>query len=446
MVLPVPLFFAVLGAVGQVSMSQAAEGIPAEDAAVRRGSRLHQTFSAFQYRNFRLLWISTLFVSGGNWVQQVTLGWLAFELSSSALQVSLVVGLRAVPLLMAPLSGAIADRFDRRQVMLIDQAFLAVLALGFAAIVLSDNHVLWHLHLFSFLTGVGWSINNPVRQVLVSNSVPRQALMNAVALNSMAFNFTRVFGPAVGGLLITFFGPGLNFLIQGIFYVCVMVMILPFRAEYTSDHSAIRRRSIFSNVREGFRYVVGDKNTLTVILVALVPTLTMMSFIMTLMPVYAVEVLGQKPGEGSTLGLLLTGAGIGGFVGTFLMAIFSQIRNKGRLVIISLFMAGLGIIGFAQVSVLWQAMAILVFVNAFQMAVMTTNNTMLQMMTPDEMRGRVMGVYMMDIGMMPLGGLVGGLIAEAWGVQTALVSGAVVGVTAVTLIALLNPRFRSLRL
>ena len=124
------------------------------------GKRWNNTFSAFKYRNFRLLWISTLFISGGNWVQQITLGWLALELSGSALKVGIVLGLRAGPMLLAPISGAIVDRLDRRKLMLVDQFILAVLALIFASLVLSDVVVMWHLYAFSAGTGIAWSINN----------------------------------------------------------------------------------------------------------------------------------------------------------------------------------------------------------------------------------------------------------------------------------------------
>lgn len=424
---------------------------PAVDRTTSSTARLarhhwRQTFSSLQYRNFRLLWFGTVFVSGGNWVQQVTLGWLALELSGSAFQVGVVLGLRAAPLLLAPIAGAVADRFDRRKIMLIDHAVLAALALGFAVVVLGGYVQLWHLYVFSFSTGIAWSVNNPVRQTLVGNSVPKEALMNAVALNSMAFNSTRIFGPAAGGLLLTFFGPGVNFLIQGLFYVGVMAVIIPFRSEYTTDHATTRSKSIFHNVREGFRYVGSNQTTLTIILVTLIPTLTMMSFVMTLMPVYAVEVMGQKSGEGWILGLLLTASGLGGFLGTLLLAAFSGIRAKGRLIIIALFTSALSIILLSQVGTLWVAMVILVLIMGAQMAVMTTNNAVLQMTTPDEMRGRVIGVYMMDIGMMPLGGLVGGFIADAASVQTALMGGALVGLAAVVMITIFNPRFRNLRI
>lgn len=406
-----------------------------------------QTFSALQYPNFRLLWSSTLLVSGGNWVQQVTLGWLAYRMSESALHVALVSGMRALPLLMAPLAGTLADRVNRRKLLLVNQGFLALAALGFALLVMSGHLALWHLYVFSGVTGAGWSLNNPVRQTLVSSAVPPESLMNAIALNSMAFNFTRVFGPAAGGFLIVFFGPGLNFLIQAVFYLGVMALVFPFKPTYETDYRAVRKRSVFSNIKEGFNYVAHEPTARAVVLMALIPTLTMMSFVMSLQPVYAAEVLGDVGARsGGKLGLLLTASGFGGFIGTFLMATFSHVRQKGVMVLVGLVGTGVGIIGLSQVSVLWMAMLVMVFINVFQMTVMTANQTVIQMTTPDRLRGRVMGVYMMDMGMMPLGGLMAGFIAERWNVPTAYLAGSISGLVLVVVLTLANPRLLKIRI
>ena len=130
------------------------------------------------------------------------MGWLAYDITESPFQVGIVSGLRAFPMLLAPLTGAVADRVDRRKLLMINQTGMAILALGFAAVVLSGLEVIWPVHLFSFLMGVMWAFNNPVRQSLVASSVPRESLMTAVALNSMGFNSMRIFGPAIGGALI----------------------------------------------------------------------------------------------------------------------------------------------------------------------------------------------------------------------------------------------------
>ena len=404
-----------------------------------------QTFEALHYRNYRLLWTSTLLISGGNWLQQVTLGWLAYELTRSPLQVGIIMGLRTLPLLLSPLAGVLADRFERRKILLIDQAFLVVLALAFATLLLLKREEAWHLYVFATLVGFAWAMNNPVRQALVANSVPRSSLMNAVALNSVAFNSMRTIGPAIGGFFIVFLGPGANFLLQAALYVLVFVMMVPYRPAYaTADHRDARGTSMVRSLREGFSYVAHEPTTLVITLVTLLMTLTMMSFVMNQLPVYAAEILGA--GEGGVYGLLLMSMGIGGLAGTLLMARFGSFERKGLLVILAVVGSGLAILVLSQVSVLWQAMVVLVVQQAFIMVVMTTNNTIIQTITPDEIRGRVIGVYMMEIGMMPLGGVTAGAIASRYGVDTAFMVGATAGLVGIGLFGALVPKFRHLRL
>ena len=403
-----------------------------------------QTFEALRYRNYRLLWATTLFISGGNWLQQVTLGWLAYELTQSPLQVGIIMGLRTLPLLLSPLAGVLADRFERRKILLIDQGVLVVLAVVFATLLLLKREEAWHLYVFAVLVGFAWAMNNPVRQALVANSVPKSSLMNAVALNSVAFNSMRTIGPAIGGFFIVFLGPGVNFVLQAALYVLVFVMMVPYRPVYaTADHRAARSTPMLRSLREGFHYVAHEPTTLMVTAVTLMMTLTMMSFVMNQLPVYAAEVLEQGAGA---LGLLLMSMGIGGFIGTLLMARFGNYERKGLLVLIGVVGAGTSMLVLAQTSVLWQAMAVLVVQQAFIMLVMTTNNTIIQTITPDAIRGRVIGVYMMEIGMMPLGGVTAGAIASRFGVSTAFMVGGVTGLVVIALFAILLPRFRNLRL
>ena len=418
---------------------------PSQAPEPRRVTGWAQTFEALRYRNYRLLWGTTLLISGGNWLQQVTLGWLAYELTRSPLQVGIIMGLRTLPLLLSPVAGVLADRFERRKILLIDQAVLVVLALVFATLLLLKREEAWHLYVFAVLVGLAWAMNNPVRQALVANSVPRSSLMNAVALNSVAFNSMRAIGPAIGGFFIVFLGPGVNFLLQAALYVLVFAMMVPYRPVYaTADRREARGTPMLRSLGEGFRYVAHEPTTLIITLVTLLMTLTMLSFVMSQLPVYAAEVLGDR--EGGVYGLLLMSMGIGGLSGTLLMARFGGFERKGLLVIFGVAGSGAAILVLAQVSVLWQAMAVLVVQQAFIMMVMTTNNTIIQSITPDAIRGRVIGVYMMEIGMMPIGGVTAGAIASRFGVETAFVVGAIAGLVAIGLFAAFVPRFRALRL
>ncbi|MCY4581486.1 MAG: MFS transporter [Chloroflexi bacterium] len=410
----------------------------------RRASGWSGTFSALRYRNYRLLWFGTIFMSAGTWIQQVTLGWLAYEMTGSPVQVSVVLGLRALPMLGAPIAGVVADKFDRRVVLLLDQAYLAFLAGSFALILQIGLLELWHLHAFSFLTGAGWALNNPLRQTLVGNSVPRDRLMNAIALNSMAFNSMRMIGPGIAGGMIALLGPEVNFLLQAVMYIIVVFLVLPFRAEFAEGREGRKVQSPFADLKEGLAYVVRQPATRYAILLSVVPTLTLMAFIQTQMPVFVAEDLNDS--EGALLGFMYVGMGVGGFLGAVLVARFHAIEHKGRLSLVGVAGAALAVLALSQVDVWWQAWTILVAQQLFFIMVMTTNNTILQSVTPDYMRGRVMGIYMLDVGMQPLGGVAAGLLAEGYGVSTAWVVGGSVGLTLVTLIALTAPSFRRLRL
>ena len=397
------------------------------------------TFASLSYRNFRLLWVTTVLSAGGNWVQQITLSWLAYDLTGSPVQVSLVLGARTLPMLTSPFSGALADRFDRRRLLMIDHLAMAVIAMTFAIVVLTDQLATWHMYVFAFVSGATWSMNNPVRQALVANSVPREMLTNAIAVNSMAFNSMRMIGPMVGGGLIYWFGPGWNFMIQALMYVAVVISIIPYRAEYsTLKHAS--RPPFLSGLGDGFKYVATHPIALSTMAMSLVPTFTMMAFLTSQMAVFAAEDMGDP--EGPTLGLLLAAMGAGGFMGTLLMARFSRYRHKGRIAIGGGFGAGVGLLVLSQITVLWLALIVLALQQMFLMSIMMTNSVILQSTTPDELRGRVMGVYMLDIGFQPFGGVIAGFIVAATSVSTAWMSGALVGLAGVLLVAVTAPSFR----
>ena len=173
------------------------------------------TFSSLRHLNFRYLWLGTLCMSGGQWIQQVTLGWLLYDLTGSSVLLGLLNGLRAVPFLVAsPIAGVAADRMDRKKLILVTQYALIMTTVAMGLLVASGFLEVWHLFAFTLVTGVAWAFVDPVRQTLVPALVPREDLMNAVALNSAAFNLTKIIGPSLGGVLIVFSGAAGNFFVQ----------------------------------------------------------------------------------------------------------------------------------------------------------------------------------------------------------------------------------------
>ena len=397
------------------------------------------------YPDFRILWFTTGLVAGGIWFQQVTLGWLAYDLTRDALHTAGVVGVRTLPLLLSPITGVIADRVDRRKLLLVDQVFVTVLVFAFALVLLNDLQQLWHLYVFALLFGILWAGNNPVRQVLIANTVPREALMNATAMLAMSFNLMRAVGPAIGGFVIAFFGPGINFLIQGILFFMALLVLTRMRTPYyTANWAHARESSPLQNLKEGFARVLSEPTTRITTAMTFGLSITMLAMVFNQLPVYTAEILLND--DGTYLGLLLMAMGFGGFLGTALIAVFISTRRKGVLASVAFALSAIAVVVLSQVATLWLAMLALLLQQMFVQVVMTTNMTILHTMTPDDLRGRVIGVYQMEIGMMPFWGLVAGVLSRTYGVDNAFLVGGIAGLAIIAVASVTLPRYRRLEL
>jgi MFS family permease len=230
-----------------------------------------------------------------------------------------------------------------------------------------------------------------------------------------------------------------------VLFLAVVFMLIPYRAEYgTSNASTNRQTSAMRNLVEGFQYILGNRPTLLVVLMSFVATITLLGPVFNMLPVFVPEVLGSERSD--ALGLLMTVIGVGGVVGTLLMARFSQNKRKGIQSLVAFVGASLAVIALSQVTTIWVAAGVLAVYQVFAQGVLTTNMTMVQSMTPDHLRGRVVGVYQMEIGLMPVGGVVAGAIATQWGVGSAFLIGGAIGLAVVIMIAIFSPTIRNLRI
>jgi MFS family permease len=383
-------------------------------APVLDDDRSGGTFRSLKYRDYRLLWIGTLFTSSGQWIQTITVGWLTFELTDSAFLLGAVNGFRALPLLIfAPLGGVAADRIDRKHLMQMTQVGLLIASAIMAAIVFSGQLHVWHLFAFTFITGIAWAFNNPVRQSVVPNLIPKHDMMNALALNSAGFNITRIVGPAIGGFMIAHLGGGENFTLQSTFYVGVIAMVAMMNIPAMPARKAV---SVRENLTDGFRYVKRHPQLRVQLALAFVPTILAFPY-MALMPIFAEDVLGKGAGG---FGIMSSAVGIGAVIGTLTLATMKNVHNKGRLMLIAVLLLGTTLVLFSQSRSFELSCFILMITGAAQMVYLTSNQTILQLTIEDEMRGRVMGIYMLSQGMMPLGGLLGGGLADATSAPTAV--------------------------
>jgi len=400
-----------------------------------------QTFSSLRHLDYRYLWTGTMLMSAGQWIQQITLGWLLYDLTGSSVLLGALNGLRALPFLVSsPIAGVAADRMDRRKILINTQFVLLVTALGMGTLVASGLLQVWHLFLFTLITGAAWAFNEPVRQTLVPNLVPKEDLINAVALHSAGFNLTKVIGPALGGLLIALFGAAGNFFVQGLAYAGVLVTLYVMHVPPTPVQA--RQSSVVANLKEGFAYVWSTPIVLALMVADLVPRIFAVPY-QALMPVFQKDVLGVGP-EG--LGMLMAAPGVGAVLSTLLLAsIAHSFRRKGLLVLGGLISLGVFLILFSRTTSFPLALVILVAVGGCQIMFMATVNAMVQMTVPDALRGRVMSLYMLDRGLMPAGSLMAGVTAHFIGAPaTVSLMGLIVIVLAV-LVAWRVPLIRRLK-
>ena len=421
----------------------AAEPAPAASVATHveagppQRSLMSRTFWSLRHRDYRLLWFGTLFSSSGQWIQQTSLGWLTYQVTNSEFMLGAVNGLRSLPLLvLGPFGGVAADRMDRKKLMFLTQMFLMAVTAAFATVVFLGHAHLWNIILFTLLTGVAWAFNMPVRQSIVPNIVPRADLQNAIALNSVGFNLTRILGPSVAGLLIAAVGIAGNFYLQAAMYIGVAAMVwqmtVPNVRRPTNDVSVTR------NLIDGARYVWHNRPLRLQMTVALLPVVLALPYT-SLMPVFAQDVLHVNE---VGFGILMAAPGVGAVIGTLTVASARDVKRRGLLIFFCLIGLGVSLVLFAESHVFALSLVLLVFAGAFQMVYLSTNQTLLQLKTPDEYRGRVMGIYMLNQGLLPLGSLFAGTLAEFRGAPFAVawMGGAVALLSVVALFTIKSVR------
>jgi predicted MFS family arabinose efflux permease len=370
-------------------------------------------------------------LSAGQWIQQVTLGWLVYEMTGSPVMLGLMHTLRSSPFLFAgPIAGVAADRMDRRKLLLMMQPLVAIASLTMAVLTINGWLQVWHIFAFTLFASTIWAFNNPIRQALVPNLVPRHDVMNAIALSSAAFNIFKVVGPALGGVLIVWFGPGGNFLVE--FGVWMLVLVLFFRMRVPPTPPNARRESALANLKEGCVYIWHQPLLRTLLIASLVPPIFVMPAAQWLLPVVQKDIL-HVGADG--LGLLMASGAVGAVISTMVLAgADNRLRHHGILMVVFIGLMGATIVIFAYMTELWSACLILAINGAVQMVYYTVSNTMLQLIVPDELRGRVNSIFMTQWGIGPIGTLFAGVAIERVGPQTTLAAmGAAVVALAVVL-------------
>ncbi len=343
-------------------------------------------------------------------MQNIAQAWLVYRLTGSMILLGGISFSSQFPIfILSTVGGIVADRYSRHRVVIVTQSLSMLLALVLAALTLTNTVRIWHIFVLSALLGAVNAFDIPARQSFIVDMVRRGDLMNAIALNSSMFNASRVVGPAIAGILVAAIGEGWCFFANGISYVAVIVGLLMMRVE---RHEHMERGSALANIIEGFRFVFQNRPIHALLILLGIASITGMPFTV-LMPVFADRILHGGP---KALGWLTGSAGVGALMAALLLASRQTLKGLSVWVAASSTAFGIGLAIFALSRSFLFSAAILVPVGFSVMLQMGASNTLIQSMVPDQLRGRVMGVYSMVLmGMAPFGGLLAGVAADKWG-------------------------------
>lgn len=394
---------------------------PETQVAPERGpGPFGRVFRAFAYRDFRLLWFGAFTSSSGTWLQQTAQSWLIFQLTNQAFFLGLESFLSTAPILLFSLiGGVIADRVDRRRILLASQFLQLGFAFALAALVafgVPNPPLVWLILLVSFLSGCAQAFGGPAYQALVPMLVERRDLANAIALNSIQFNLARVVGPAVGGVGLAYLGAAVCFALNGLSFVAVILALASLNCRHL-PRGAGEKLELRSELRSGLVFVWEHEALRSLTLLSLACTF-LGTQILTFLAVFAREVFNTGAGGYS---LLLSASGAGAVTGALIVAWIGDIKHKGRAALIMQFCFGVVITIFSLSSVAWLAYPLVFLAGVFMISVFALITSLVQLLVTDAMRGRVMSIYMVAFrGGMPLGGLVTGLLAERYPLTSVL--------------------------
>jgi MFS family permease len=374
---------------------------------------------ALNHRDFRLFWIGQSVSSIGSWMQSVGLSWLVLELTNSPFRLGLVSALQFGPvLLFSAVAGVVVDRTPKRRLVLATQMALMLPAFALAGLAWTGWVRYWHVAMLAGVIGLVNALDMPSRQSFLVEMVGRQDLLNAMALNSATFNAARVTGPAIGGLLIARYGTAIAFLLNALSFLAVVLTLAAVRAG--SEARPRRGTTIREELMDGVRYATRTPLVALILgLVFAVSTFAMNHGVV--VPLFAREVLHEGA---HVFGLLMASLGAGAVVGAVMIATLGYGRPPLAAVVVPGAGVALGIVSLAFVRHFALAALVLFLVGMMQIIFQNGCNTIVQVTVPDELRGRVMGVYMMVFaGATPLGASLIGSVAEGVGVPAACLVG-----------------------
>jgi MFS family permease len=378
--------------------------------------RLRRSFSALHHRDFRLVWASAFTSTTGTWMQAVAQSWIVLEMTGSAFYLGVDAFLATLPMILFSLvGGAVADRIERRRILIWSQIFQMTFAFVLAALLLFDLARVWHIFILSFLTGTVQAFGGPAYQAMLPLLVRREEVPNAVAMNSLQFNLARMLGPVLAGLALATVGAAACFFLNGISFLAVVAALVAIRPVAVPPRE--KKTTMVQDIREGLRFLEENRAIRQLTTLAFCATFFGIPLV-TLVPVVAKSVFGMGATGYSTL---MAAQGAGSVVGALLVAGNTFRRGAGKASIWFLVLFAAALAAFSMSRWLPLTMVAAFVAGLALLGVVTTVSSLVQLASPEAIRGRVMSIFMLAFrGGMPLGNLASGWGAERFGVTMAL--------------------------
>jgi len=396
--------------------------------------------TALRYPNYRLWFIGQSISIAGTWMQSTAQGFLIYQLTGSPAYLGYVGFASGLPFWLFTLfGGVVSDRMSRRTLLIITQTSMLVLAFLLTWMTAVNIVQPWHIVVLAFLLGIANAFDAPARNAFVAELVGREDLTNAIALNSTTMNLGTVLGPALAGLAYGAVGPAWCFAINGISFLAVIIALLLMRLQkFSADE---KKTSAVRAIVDGFRYA-GRNNAIPTLLVAAAFITVFGIGFSTLFPAWAVEVLH---GDSLTNGFLQSARGLGSLLAALGLAFSGRIKIKGKILTAGVMVFPVLLILWSRITDLTWSLVLLVLVGSSMMLALNMTNALLQSIVSDEMRGRVMSLFMLSFfGMLPVGALFSGFMAEWVGEPMAVTLGASVVMIFVVWLWFNKPEIRAL--
>ena len=398
-------------------------------------------FSSLKVKNFRIYWFGMFVSLIGTWIQSTAQSWLTFELTQSAFLLGVVGFLSSIPVFLLSLfGGVLADRVNKRNILIATQ--VAFMFLAFLLAALTQMKLITPLQIMgiALLNGIVMAFDAPSRQAVVVELVGKEHVFNAIALNSVSFNSSRIIGPALAGVLVATIGMSGCFYLNGISFLAVIFAL--FLIKVHNNARIDKNKPPLKDLKEGLIFIKNNRLILVLISMVGIVSLFGIAYVI-LMPIFANDILraGVKG-----LGLLMSASGFGALIGALILARLGDFKFKGKLLIYSTLIFSVSLVLFSLSKDLFFSLFTLILVGASSVTAVSLINTILQAIVPDEFRGRVMSVFMLTFaGFMPFGNLIAGVLSEPFGVSFVVMASGIICTIFFIIIGLAYPQIRNLR-